>query len=199
MNLQDFTEEYTRMPDDELLAMWADRDTLVPEATIALESELQRRGLNKQDAARAKRRLDALAAREKNGPLANQVAAAKYEHRMRHFDGQKEPGFYSPYSSRDIRGTFAYIRHKYRVWKTFRNHTGHWPVLSIWFYFLSWIAVVVLGAAIVFWVEARAWGSGLKTVAMIGSVLSLLGARELGARLMRRLDWERCSGSISSL
>lgn len=159
MDVSDFAGEYARRADDELLCMWADRNTLFPEAAIALESELQRRGLDKQDAARIKKRLDALDAREKKGSLSNQIAAAKYERNMRHFVGSKEPEYYSPYGSRDIRGTFAQIRHRYRVWKTFHDHTGRWPVLSIWFWFLSWIAVIVLALAIIVWVKARNWGA----------------------------------------
>jgi hypothetical protein len=44
---------------------------------MALESELQRRGMNKQNATRIKKRLDALVAREAKGLLVNQVTAAK--------------------------------------------------------------------------------------------------------------------------
>ncbi|HYG98175.1 MAG TPA: hypothetical protein VD837_03525 [Terriglobales bacterium] len=192
MNVSEFTETYARRADDELLALWADRSTLVPEAVIALESELRRRELNKQNAFRIKKRRDALAAREKKGFLINQVAAAKYERSMRHFVGWEEPEFYSPYSGRDIRNTFAYIRHKYRVWKAFRDHTGRWPVYSIWFHFLSWIVFVALVAAVFVWVEAHSWGDGWSFVAIAICILSLLGARSLGARLMRKLDWKRC-------
>ena len=114
MSLSEFTANYADQSDDELLCLWADQQTLVPEAAMALDGELQRRGLNKQNAARIKKRLDALAAREAKGPLLNQVAAAKYEHNMRHFVGWKEPEFTSPYGGRDIRTTFDYLRHKYK-------------------------------------------------------------------------------------
>ena len=157
MNVSDFAQEYERMADEPLLCLWADRETLLPEAAIALENELNRRGLKKQDAARVKKRLDALAARDSNGPLGKQVALAKYEHNMRHFVGAEEPKFYARYGNRDIRSTFAYTRHKYRVWKAFYNHTGHWPVFSIWFHFLSWIAFYALLVAMIFRVEARNW------------------------------------------
>jgi hypothetical protein len=63
---------------------------------MALESELQRRGMNKQNATRIKKRIDALVAREAKGPLVNQVTAAKYEHNMRHFVGWEEPKVSSP-------------------------------------------------------------------------------------------------------
>ena len=191
MDVSNFTEEYARRADDELLCMWADRDTLFPEAVMALESELQRRGLDKQNAARIKKRLDALDAREKKGSLSKQIATANYERNMRHFVGSKEPEYYSPYGSRDIRDTFARIRHKYRVWKTFHDHTGHWPVLSIWFWFLSWIAVIAFAPAFIFWAKARGWRDGWSMVAIISCILTLLGVRELGARLMRKLDWKR--------
>src|SRR5690348_9328320 len=107
MDLSEFAENYTHFGDDELLRLWAGRDTLVPEAVMALDSELHRRGLNKQNAIRLKKRLEVLAAREEKGPLVKQVAAAKYERNMRHFVGWKEPEFYSRYGSRDIRNTFA--------------------------------------------------------------------------------------------
>jgi hypothetical protein len=192
MDLPEFTANYAHLSDDELLSLWADRNTLVPEAAIALDSELQRRGLNKQNAARVKKRFDALAAREAKGPLVNQVAAAQYERNMRHFVGWEEPKFSSPYGNRDIRTFFASIRHKYRVWKAFRDHTGHWPVFSIWFHFLSWLAVLVFTLSAFVWVEERKWESSWMTMfAVVGCVLVLLGARELGARLMRKLDWKR--------
>ena len=191
MNLSEFTENYSHLDDDQLLCLWADRNTLVPEAVIALDSEIQRRGLRKENAERIKKRFDSLAAREEKGPLGKQVATAKYERSMRHFVGWQEPEFYSPYGRRDIRNTFAYIRHKYRVWKAFRDHTGHWPVFSIWFYFMSWIAVAGLVVLVIFWVEERKWADTWKFVTIVGCVLVLFGVRELGQRLIRKLDWKR--------
>jgi hypothetical protein len=119
------------------------------------------------------------------------VASAKYERGMRHFIGWQEPEFYSPYSSRDIRNSFAHFRHQYRVWKAFRDHTGHWPLFSICFYLLSWMAVFGLTAIAFVWTEARNWTGAWTTVVVIGCVLVSVGLRELGARLMRKLDWER--------
>jgi hypothetical protein len=192
MDLSEFAANYTHFGDDELLCLWADRNTLVPEAAMALDSELQKRGLKKQDATRIKKRFDTLAARDEKGPLSKQVAAAKYERNMRHFAGWKEPEFYSPYrSSRDIRNSFAYIRHKYRVWKMFRDHTGHWPAFSIWFHFLSWIAVFSFAVADFIWAADRKWESRWSFVAVVVCVLVVLGLRDLGARLMRKLDWKR--------
>lgn len=191
MDLSEFAENYTHFADDELLRLWADRNTLVPEAVMALDSELQRRGLNKQNAARVKKRLDMLAAREEKGSLANQVAEAKHERNMRHFVGWEEPQFYSPYGNRDIRNTFAFIRHKYRVWKAFRDHTGHWPVFSIWFHFLSWIAVFGFTVAAFEWATELKWDSRWSFVPVIGCILVVIGLRELGARLIRKLDWKR--------
>jgi hypothetical protein len=191
MDLSEFTANYVHLGDDELLCLWADRSTLVPEASIALDSELQKRGLNKQNAIRVKKRFDALTAREANGPLGNQVTAAKYERNMRHFVGWEEPKFSSPYGRRDIRTMFASIRHKYRVWKAFRDHTGHWPVFSICFHFLSLITVFGFVLAAFVWLEERKRDNGWDVVAVIACVLVLLGGRELGARLMRKLDWKR--------
>ena len=193
MDLSALTDNYAQLGNDQLLSLWADRSTLVPEAAMALESELLRRGLKKENATRVKRRLDALAARGEKGPLVNQVAAAKYERNMRHFVGWEEPKFYSPYGGRDIRNTFAYIRHKYRVWTAFRDHTGHWPVFSIWFHFLSWMAVFGFALAAFVWVVESKWAGRWGIVAIIACVLALVGARELGARLMRKLDWKRSS------
>ena len=190
MDLSEFAENYTHFDDDELLRLWADRNTLVPEAVMALDSELQRRGLNKQNATRVKKRLDMLAAREEKGPLVNQIAAARYERSMRHFVGWQEPKFYSRYGPRDIRNTFAHIRHKYRVWKAFRDHTGHWPVFSIWFHFLSWIAVFGFALAVFVWSEGKL-ESRWSFVAVVACVLVVVGLRDLGARLMRKLDWKR--------
>jgi hypothetical protein len=193
MDLSEFAENYTHFGDDDLLCLWADRNTLVPEAAIALDSELQRRGLNKKNATRLKKRFDRLAARLEKGPLSKQVAMSEYERDTRHFVGWKEPEFYPPYtSSKDIRNTFAYIRHTYRVWKAFRDHTGHWPVFSIWFHFLSWIAVFSSVAAAFVWTDRR-WESRWSVVVFVVVFFVVICLRDLGARLMRKLDWKRCS------
>jgi hypothetical protein len=191
MDLSEFTANYAQLGDDELLCLWADQKTLIPEAAMALDSELQRRGLNKQNAIRVKKRFDALAAREAKGPLANQVNLAKYERNMRHFVGWEEPKFSSAYDSRDIRTFFGSIRHKYRVWKAFRDHTGHWPIFSISFHLLSWIAVFGLAVTAFDWaVRERKLESGWSILAASGCVLALIGARGWGARLMRKVDWK---------
>jgi len=191
MDISEFTANYSQLGDDQLLCLWADRETLVPEAAMALDSEIQRRGLKKENAERIKKRLDTLAAREEKGSLEKQVATAKYERDMRHFVGWQEPEFYAPYGGRDIGNTFAHIRHKYRVWKAFRDHTGHWPVFSIWFCFLSWMAVIGFALAAFVWVRERKWAATLAIPAVVGCVLVLVGARDLGARLIRKLDWKR--------
>jgi hypothetical protein len=186
-----FTANYSRLGDDQLLCLWADRNALVPEAAMALGSEIQRRGLKKENAERIKKRHDALAAREEKGPLGKQVATAKYERNMRRFVGWQEPEFYSHYGGRDIRNTFTYIHYKYRVWKAFRDHTGHWPVFSILFYFLSWMAVFGFAPGVFVWARERKWAGTWSIAAVVGCVLALLGAQDLGARLMRKLDWKR--------
>ena len=107
MDLSEFTENYSQLGDDQLLCLWADRNALVPEAAMALDSEIQRRGLKKENAERTKKRFDTLAARVEKGPLGKQVATAKYERNMRHFVGWQEPEFISSYGGRDIRNTFA--------------------------------------------------------------------------------------------
>jgi hypothetical protein len=48
MDLSEFTPNYEQLSDDELLSLWAEKNTLVPEAIMALDSELQRRGLTKE-------------------------------------------------------------------------------------------------------------------------------------------------------
>jgi hypothetical protein len=40
-----FQQEYAAMTDDQLLAVQADRQDLVPEAAVALDREVQRRGV----------------------------------------------------------------------------------------------------------------------------------------------------------
>lgn len=191
MDVSNFSEQYSSLADDEVLRLWAERDTLVPEAALAIESELHTRGLKKENAVRVKRRLDAVAARK--GPLAEKVAAAKYKRNMRHFTGWEEPEFYSPYGSRDPRTMFAYIRHKYAVWKVFRDRTGCWPVLSISFHFASWVAIVVLGGAAIVWTSGQKWRGLWSDIAAIVCVLALFWIRDLGARQVRKLDWKRCS------
>ena len=193
MNISDFVAQYSGLADDELLCLWAERETLVPEAVLALEGEVQKRGLKTQNASRVKKRRDAIAARK--GPLREQVAVANYERKMRHFHGWEEPEFYSPYSGRDIRRTLYHLSHKYKVWKAFYEHTGRWPVLSIWYFFLSWIAAVVLSLRCIFWILGREWGKFGGEVAMIICVVVLFGLRDIGARQMRKLDWKKCGES----
>ena len=192
MDIAEFAANYAQLGDDELLCLCVDRNALVPDAALALESEVQKRGLKTQDAARVKKRLDTLAARATKGPLLKQVAAAKYERNMRRFVGWEEPEFYAPYGSRDIRNVFAYIRHKYRVWKAFREHTGRWPVFSIWFDFFSWVAILSFTIAAFVWISKRNWGNGRSFVVVSACVLLLIGARAPGARRMRKLDWKKC-------
>lgn len=191
MDLSEFTANYAHLSDDEILRLWADRNTLVPDAVMALESELQRRGLSKQSAARVKKRLDTLEERQASGPLINQVRAAKYERNMRHFVGWEEPKFSSPYGRRDIRTTFASIRHRYRVWKAFRDHTGHWPILSICFHFVSWLTVLGLTVYALKWMGEHHWRGSWTMVAIVCWFLLLLVTRDFGARQMRKLDWKR--------
>jgi hypothetical protein len=48
--MSEFTTNYAHLADDELLRLYAERNTLVPEAATALEMELRKRGLNKENA-----------------------------------------------------------------------------------------------------------------------------------------------------
>jgi hypothetical protein len=48
MDIQNYSEEYQRKTDDELLLIAARADQLVPEANAALNAEMARRGLNEQ-------------------------------------------------------------------------------------------------------------------------------------------------------
>jgi hypothetical protein len=48
-----------------------------------------------------------------------------------------------------------------------------------------------LAVAALIWLEARKWAGTRTIVAIVGCVLVLLGAREFGARLIRKLDWKR--------
>lgn len=57
-----FTTNYAHLADDELFRLYAERNTLVPEAATALEMELRRRGLNKENADLAALRIDETAA-----------------------------------------------------------------------------------------------------------------------------------------
>jgi hypothetical protein len=118
-------------------------NTLVPKTETAVSSEPQRRGLNTQNATPVKKRFDALAAVRRRGRSRSR-SLRRYERNMRHFVGWEQPKFSSPYGHRDIRTMFASIPGIYRLWKAFRDHTGDWRVFSIWFHFLSWLAVLGL-------------------------------------------------------
>jgi hypothetical protein len=60
--MSEFTTNYAHLADDELFRLYAERNTLVPEAATALEMELRRRGLNKENADLAALRIDETAA-----------------------------------------------------------------------------------------------------------------------------------------
>jgi hypothetical protein len=85
--------------------------------------------------------------------------------------------------------TLELERHKFRVWRDFRDHTGRWPVLSISFHFVKWVA---LSAGIVFFshISMKHGWSGLKFwgVFALGVVLWIT-VSQFGAVAMRKLDW----------
>ena len=56
--MSEFTTNYAHSSDDELLRLCAERNTLVPEAAAALEMELRKRGLNKENADPATLRIE---------------------------------------------------------------------------------------------------------------------------------------------
>jgi hypothetical protein len=57
MDTAEFAANYSRSSNDQLLCLWADRNALVPQAVMALNSEIQRRGLKKENAERIKEAL----------------------------------------------------------------------------------------------------------------------------------------------
>ncbi len=175
-----FSTEYTHKSDDELLCLLTERNTLLPEAAAALDAEVRRRGLDKQDAEAAKKRIELPATRE--------------DEAVRNFVGTEEPEFIVPprtYAFRhDIIDTIYYWRHKFRVWRTFREHTGHWPVLSIVFHFVSWLAVFAVAISAIAWEQSRPsatpWSGALLSVLVMAVLLVL---RAVGAGLVRKADW----------
>ncbi len=189
-----FTEEYANKSDDELLCLIAERNTLLPQAVTALDREVQRRGLKRQNAARVKKRIDTLKARYEHGFLVHKLGAAENERGLKKFHGEEEPEYHRRYRSFDrvdILNAIDAERFKFKIWKTFRERTGHWPVLSISFHYLK--ALLLIGGmilAIVWMVHHDPGKSGWATFVMIAVFVLYYLLLDMVSRLMRRIDWK---------
>ena len=111
------------------------------------------------------------------------------------FQGDREPAFKSKYPYWLVgKGGYALELEafKYRVWRTFRQHTGHWPIVSICFHFASVVGII---AGLILWDQtttgwtgSEAWGTFA-----IGLVLWIV-VSEAGTIAARKLDWKLFDG-----
>jgi hypothetical protein len=107
-----------------------------------------------------------------------------------HFDGSHEPEFKPKYPywlvGPDVRALELEI-FKFRVWRTFRKHTGRWPVVSICFHFVSGVALL---AGIILWYLMTNDWSGVKSWTSFAIGVAFWGiVGEVGTVTARKLDW----------
>jgi hypothetical protein len=108
------------------------------------------------------------------------------------FDGENEPEYVSTKTSyvTKLGPTIDYERFKLRAWREFRDHTGHWPLFSIFFHYGA-LAGMMVATGVFFWLknahdweDAHAWLIGLTSAVLYVFVFVV------GERTMRKLDWK---------
>ena len=116
--------------------------------------------------------------------------STKTQHREP-FDGAHEPKMenrYLPWRYGNLISTIESERFKLRTWREFQEHTGHWPLLSIFFHFVLWLSLIA--GILIFCRMSAGWG-GLKFwgAAIIGIIL-WIAAAQLSSSIMRKIDWK---------
>ena len=81
---------------------------------------------------------------------------------------------------------------KFHIWRTFRQQTAHWPVVSICFHFASALGMF---AGLIFWYRTtKGWTtSEAFTTVIVGLVLWIIIC-EAGTVAARKLDWRLFGG-----
>jgi len=107
------------------------------------------------------------------------------------FQGDREPE-YRPKYPYWLVGKGGYTLQlelfKFRVWRIFREHTGHWPVVSMCFHFFSGVGMF---AGLIFWYEATKRWHTHEVWATFFAGLVLWGfLSEVGTVAARKLDWK---------
>ena len=108
-------------------------------------------------------------------------------------DSEDEPVYIPPAKTYATKfgSTIDYERFKLRTYREFRKRTGHWPLLSIAFHYLSLVGMCV-NAFMFFkvrdvndWSASKSW--------LVGGVLAIAwcGLFVGGQKLMWRLDWRQ--------
>jgi hypothetical protein len=109
------------------------------------------------------------------------------------FDGVYEPIFESklPYwKAGKLISALELERFKLGTWRSFREHTSHWPIFSICFHYASYAAMVAGLALFLQLATKRGW-SGFESWVRFGlGLVFWVAADELGTRAARKLDWK---------
>jgi hypothetical protein len=109
------------------------------------------------------------------------------------FNGAHEPTFESklPYwKAGKLISALELERFKLRAWRSFREHTSHWPIFSICFHYGSYAAMVA-GLALFFQLATKRGWSGFEFWIRFGlGLVFWVAADEFGARAARKLDWK---------
>src|SRR5689334_10417234 len=90
-----------------------------------------------------------------------------------------------------------YERFKLRVWREFRDNTGHWPVLSICFHYGGLVGMCVCVALFVWIPSKNHWGRGRTAAIGILGLLVYSVMMVVGESIMRKLDWRLYGKSMS--
>ena len=109
------------------------------------------------------------------------------------FDGANEPTFepkLPEWKAGKLISALEFERFKLRTWRSFREHTSHWPILSICFHYASYAAMVA-GLALFFQLATKRGWSGFESSVRFGlGLLFWFVADELGTRAARKMDWK---------
>jgi hypothetical protein len=115
-----------------------------------------------------------------------------------HFDGEHEPA-YQP--TKFYWSKFFYFinyeRFKVRVWREFRDNTGHWPWLSICFHYAGLVGMSVCLAMFFSVSDRNGWGGGRFWAVFVSGCVVYGVLVTVGESLMRKLDW-RLHGNSSA-
>jgi hypothetical protein len=113
------------------------------------------------------------------------------------FDGEHEPDYTPEYlrstNSTGIdafRDTVHYEKFKLANWRTFQEHTGHWPLLSMTFHYGA-VALMLVGVGVFVWVSRnREWSTARSlTIGGLGAII-YIAAFLIGESVARKLDWK---------
>jgi hypothetical protein len=135
----------------------------------------------------------ARALRPEWAPLPADPSAGPKEDDFDLCDGDHEPEYVpseSVHAGDKVAPTIDYEKFKWRTWKLFRKHQGHWPLFSIVFHYASLAGMFVNAIAFFKVRDANDWSASKSWI--VGGVLAIAwsGFFVAGQKLMWKLDWK---------